>query len=109
MDVPTIQVNAGQEVAEIARDFERPEEVLREAVHNSYDAGAKETRVRAWPETLSSGNKVLGLEIADDGVGMDRDGVQAFFGLGYSKKPTVSDRETIGFQGHGPKIYYQAC
>ena len=48
MDTTVIQVNAGQEVAEIARDFERPEEVLREAVHNCYDAGARETRIKAW-------------------------------------------------------------
>lgn len=37
-----VEVDPGREVAEIAMDFTRPVEVLREALHNSIDAGAQE-------------------------------------------------------------------
>jgi hypothetical protein len=101
-------VNSGREIAEISRDFAKPIEVLREAIHNSHDAGAKEVRVLARIEKLAGGSRGLTLEIADDGCGMTEDVIKNLFGLGHSQKETLPDRIPIGYKGHGTKIYYQA-
>lgn len=103
-----ISVNPGKEIAEISRDFTDPKEVLREALHNAYDAGARNVEIRAFPQTLDDGRRGLSIEISDDGLGMDYKGLERFFGLGHSHKPSLKDRDPIGYKGHGTKIYYQA-
>ncbi|HUY33073.1 MAG TPA: ATP-binding protein [Pirellulales bacterium] len=109
-DMATILVSADvkRELAEISSDFAKPIEVLRESLHNSYDAGAKNVRIVAEPETLTDGRRVLTITISDDGQGMSREMLAHFFGLGYSEKPAVAGRSAIGYKGHGTKIYYQA-
>jgi hypothetical protein len=102
------QVNHGKEIAEISRDFARPLEVVREAIHNAYDAGATEITFRAFRETSRDGNDVLTLEFRDNGRGMDEAQLNNFFGLGFSDKHQLTDRQPIGFKGHGTKIFYQA-
>ncbi|HEU4411827.1 MAG TPA: ATP-binding protein [Polyangiaceae bacterium] len=102
------EVNPGKEIAEIAGDFQEPREVLREAIHNAYDAAATRFELRAYPETLPAGDRVLSLEFRDDGRGMDAAQLKHFFGLGFSKKDAAPDRAPIGFKGHGTKIFYQA-
>jgi hypothetical protein len=104
-----VNVNEGPEVAEIAKNFEKPIEVIREAIHNSYDAGSKTMRIKAIGETLPNGHRVLVLEFIDDGIGMDYEGLKCFFGLGYHKPNPHSDRQSIGCKGHGTKIYYLAA
>jgi hypothetical protein len=47
------QANVGKELFEIASDFASPIEVLRESLHNSYDAGAKEVRLVAVHEGIT--------------------------------------------------------
>lgn len=103
----TPSVNAAKELSEISRDFTSPLEVLREAIHNSYDADATDVSIRAFVEKTSDGRRTLSLEIRDNGIGMDAAAVERLFGLGHSDKPTVS-RTPIGMKGHGAKIYYQA-
>ncbi|MHB1421769.1 MAG: ATP-binding protein [Gemmataceae bacterium] len=103
-----VRANIGKEVAEISRDFTHPIEVVREALHNAYDAGAKTVEISALVQTLPDGRRVLTLEVFDDGIGMTEDTLAAFFGLGLSEKPGVADRRIIGFKGHGTKIYFQA-
>lgn len=103
-----VTVNAAKEIFEVAKDYERPIEILREALHNSYDAGAKEASIVCTRERLADGSDVLSLEFSDDGVGMDREKLDHFFSLGFSDKETPPDRRPIGFKGHGTKIYYQA-
>ncbi len=101
-------VNPGREIAEISGDFAKPVEVLREATHNSYDAGAKELWIVARTETLPNGSRGLTLEIADDGHGMTEDVIKNLFGLGHSQKDKMPDRDPIGYKGHGTKVFYQA-
>ena len=103
-----VRADIGKEVAEISRDFTHPIEVVREALHNAYDAGAKTVEISALVQTLADGRRVLTLEVFDDGIGMTEETLAAFFGLGLSEKPEVRDRRIIGFKGHGTKIYYQA-
>jgi hypothetical protein len=101
------EVNPGKEIAEIAGDFQEPQEVLREAIHNAYDAGATRFVLHSYPEVIL-GDRVLSLEFRDDGRGMDATQLKNFFGLGFSKKDAVPERAPIGFKGHGTKIFYQA-
>ena len=103
-----VSANVEKELYEIASDFAEPIEVLREALHNAYDAQASEVSITAIPETLPDGRRVLTLTVTDDGNGMDQNMLQHFFSLGFSDKPPTSNREIIGFKGHGTKIYYQA-
>ncbi|MBI1901408.1 MAG: ATP-binding protein [Planctomycetia bacterium] len=103
-----IRVNPGREVAEISHDFARPVEVVREALHNSYDAGAESVEVRAFTQMLPDGRRALSLEIHDDGIGMTDVSISSFFGLGFSEKPPIHGRRKIGYKGHGTKIFYQA-
>lgn len=104
-DIP-IRVQVEKEVREIAQDFQRPVEVLREALANAYDAGAQNVQVKAKRGTDVTGNATLDLELSDDGEGMDTAGLSAFFGLGISQKSGV--RPAIGHKGHGTKVYYLA-
>ncbi len=103
-----VTVNAAKEIFEVAKDFERPIEILREALHNSYDAGAKEVSILCKRERLADGSDALAIEFIDDGLGMSREKLEHFFSLGFSDKETPPDRRPIGFKGHGTKIYYQA-
>lgn len=102
------QVNPGHEIKEISQDFLRPVEVLREALANSYDAGARNVRVVARPQTDQSGRRILTLDIIDDGGGMAKEPLEGFFGLGFSIKNSREDRIAIGYKGHGTKVYYSA-
>ena len=106
----TLRVTAdvGKEIAEISSDFTKPIEVIREAIHNAYDAGAKHVTVCAMPEKLPDGRRVLSLEFMDDGIGMSQETLERFFGLGHTKKPPIAGVRAIGFKGHGTKIFYQA-
>lgn len=45
MSVLTPKVNETQEFIEIAFDFSNPLDLVREAISNSFDAGAKEIRI----------------------------------------------------------------
>lgn len=103
-----VDVNVGKEIAEISYDFTDPIEVVREALHNAHDAGATSVQFKATAQTLPDRRRVLTLEFADNGIGMDEDRLTRFFGLGYSDKPPIANRRTIGFKGHGTKIFYQA-
>lgn len=103
-----VSANVEKELFEISSDFAKPIEVVRESLHNSYDAGAKSVRLIATAEKLPDGRRVLTIMISDDGQGMSAEMLDHFFGLGWSDKPTIPDREPIGFKGHGTKIYYQA-
>ncbi|QCC49916.1 ATP-binding protein [Halapricum salinum] len=95
----TPQVNEVNEFIEIASDFEDPLEVIREALSNSYDAGATQVDIKI--EQDAEGRNTL--IIKDDGHGMDEDDLSSFFDLGNSNKD-----DAIGYKGHGTKIYYKS-
>ena len=66
--VPT--VNPAAEFLEICNDFTEPREIVREAISNSFDAGAKNIYITAHIDK-SSGIDELVLTFEDDGHGMD--------------------------------------
>ena len=107
------RVNEAREFLEIAKDFKDPKEIIREALSNSWDAGASEVSIKFDLARISgTQRKKIMVEINDDGQGMGskpRDGIESseiegFFNLGDSYKPHGS----IGSKGHGTKIYYKS-
>jgi len=86
--------------AEVARNLVKPLEVIREAISNSHDAGARQIRLTVGPQC----GYPFVIEIVDDGEGMDRAGVQRFFDLGNSQKK----RQRIGEKGLGTKTYFRS-
>lgn len=101
--VPT--VDEAQEFIEIANDFANPLDIVREAISNAYDAGAKNIRI-VFSVEEEFGESVLLISLEDDGNGMDFDGLQSFFDLGNS--PRRNDPTSIGEKGHGTKIYFNS-
>ncbi len=111
----TPTVNEAKEFMEIASDFGQPLELLREAISNAFDA--KATRIRLLFSTeLVKGIHVLKIVIEDNGSGMDRASLQAFFDLGNSprhKEKTGAAGDGIGTwpigeKGHGTKVYFNS-
>lgn len=107
------RVNEAREFLEIAKDFKDPREIIREALSNSWDAGASKVSLRFdLLQIPGTHRKKIVVEIADDGAGMSsapRPGVgsseiEGFFNLGDSAKPYGS----IGSKGHGTKIFYKS-
>ncbi|MBI1832172.1 MAG: ATP-binding protein [Planctomycetes bacterium] len=105
----TVSADVGREISQISGDFTNPIEVLREALHNAHDAGATKVHVEAAPQKMKDGRRALTLQISDDGIGMSESGLEKFFGLGHSEKASIPGRRSIGFKGHGTKIFYQAA
>lgn len=101
--IPT--VNATREFLEIANDFANPLELVREAISNSYDANASLITV-LFDVIQDCGESVLRIRLQDNGEGMDRLGLQAFFDLGNSM--SREDPTKIGEKGHGTKVYFNS-
>lgn len=55
------------------------------------------------------GERVLKIEIIDDGDGMDDKGLKSFFDLGNSmRRDTKDETGAIGEKGHGTKVYFNS-
>jgi hypothetical protein len=64
------RVNEAREFLEIVKDFKDPKEIIREALSNSWDAGASKTSLRFdLSQILGTQRKKIMVEIADDGCG----------------------------------------
>ena len=107
------RVNEAREFLEIAKDFRDPKEIIREALSNSWDAGATHASLKfSLTSVPGSRRKKITVEIADNGEGMsaarraglETSEIEDFFNLGDSNKPQGS----IGTKGHGTKIYYKS-
>lgn len=107
------RVNEAREFLEIAKDFKDPKEILREAISNSWDAGASSISLRFDLTSVpGSRRKAIRVAIEDDGDGMSTETradigsseIEGFFNLGDSGK---TDSQ-IGSKGHGTKIYYKS-
>lgn len=99
------KVNETQEFIEIANDFSNPLDLVREAISNSFDAGAKNIEI-LFDVEQQYGDSVLKIVLRDDGSGMDEQGLQSFFDLGNSMSRENSDK--IGEKGHGTKVYFNS-
>lgn len=101
----TPRVDQTQEFIEIANDFSNPLDLVREAISNAFDANAKEIRI-LFDVIKEYGESVLHITLADNGDGMDEQGLQAFFDLGNSLRRGHDD--SIGEKGHGTKVYFHS-
>lgn len=101
----TPRVNEAFEFLEISNDFTDPLEVIREAISNSADHGARLITIRLQVRKERQKDKSY-IFIEDDGIGMNEDRLQAFFDLGYS---TSRDKDgAIGEKGHGTKVFFNS-
>lgn len=98
-------VDQTQEFIEIANDFSNPLDLVREAISNAFDAQATSVSID-FDVVKKYGEGVLQITISDNGTGMDRAGLQAFFDLGNSLRRGNPD--TIGEKGHGTKVYFNS-
>ena len=107
------RVNEAREFLEIAKDFKDPKEIIREALSNSWDAGASKVTLNFdLIQIAGTYSKKIVVSIIDDGEGMssikrgkaNTSEIEDFFNLGDSNKPYGS----IGTKGHGTKIYYKS-
>lgn len=106
------EVDQAAEFLEISSDFGDSKEVIREAISNSFDAHAKEIRIKAYIDK-TSGEDELVLKITDNGDGMGIDELRKFFNLGSSNRRDFDElgnkiSNAIGEKGHGTKIYYNS-
>ncbi len=104
-------VNHLVELREICMDFTNPLEIFREAIQNSYDAGATEIWITVCKEEIY-GRERVNVIIEDNGEGIPIDKIHCFFDLGESTKsdPKTGRRfsQTVGYKGHGTKIFYNS-
>ncbi len=106
--VITPEVNSAQEFIEIANDFSNPLDLVREAISNAFDAEAKNIRLD-FRVVQEYGERLLKIEIEDDGTGMDETGLKSFFDLGNSLRRATKDvTGAIGEKGHGTKVYFNS-
>jgi hypothetical protein len=101
----TPKVNETQEFIEIAKDFSNPLDLVREAISNAFDAKANEIHISFTTEQIN-GERVLQINIQDNGSGMNKAELQSFFDLGNSTKRESGN--LIGEKGHGTKVYFNS-
>lgn len=85
-------------VRELAENRISPLEIIREALSNSKDHQAD----HVWIKSSKNNRNEVSVMLLDDGEGMDTEQLQAFWGVGSSKKRTAA----IGYKGHGTKLYF---
>lgn len=102
------EVNSSQEFIEIAQDFSNPLDLVRESISNGFDANAKNMKL-GFSVITEYGERLLKIEIEDDGTGMDQEGLKSFFDLGNSmRRETKDETGAIGEKGHGTKVYFNS-
>jgi len=112
METYTPEVNPHAEFLEICNDFTEPREIVREAISNGFDAGARSIEIAAYVDR-TTGRDELVLRFKDDGHGMDEAGLKSFFSLAMTTR-MVRDKlgfkssGAIGEKGHGTKIYFNS-
>ena len=99
------KVDSAQEFIEIALDFSNPLDLVREAISNAFDAKA-DNIILGFSVIQEYGEKVLKIEIEDNGTGMDEKGLSSFFDLGNSLRR--GDESCIGEKGHGTKVFFNS-
>lgn len=67
------KVDETQEFIEIANDFSNPLDIVREGISNAFDAKANKVEI-IFSVLNEFGEKILNIEIIDNGVGMNEDG-----------------------------------
>lgn len=106
------EVRAAEEFLNIVGDFRDPKEAIREAVSNALDWGAQTISVEVLRDQKRPDEELI-IKIQDDGVGLDKERLKAFFDLGHStavEKDELGRKITtrIGEKGHGTKTFFNS-
>ena len=95
----TPEVNSSQEFIEIAQDFSNPLDLVREGISNCFDAHAKNMTMD-FSVITDCGERLLKIEIIDDGDGMDEIGLKSFFDLGNSTRRNTKENTGVVSESH---------
>lgn len=79
-------------------------EILREALANAKDHGAKRVFIRSWRDPATTRISLL---IVDDGDGLDDGRFESFMGIGATDKRGGPPGRKIGHKGHGTKLFLE--
>ncbi len=104
------QVNKIRTFLQIAKDFTKPFDAIREAISNAMDARAKNIYISAWEDLKMPGGELV-IEVVDDGEGMTEEDLKKFFNLGDSARVDnegIKAKGYIGEKGHGTKTYFNS-
>ena len=74
------EVNPASEFLEISNDFTDPKEILREAISNAFDAGAKVIKISAAVSKVTGVDELV-LHVEDDGHGMEAEDIKKLLWL----------------------------
>lgn len=97
------EVIVTREFLEITRDFTSPKEAIREAISNSLDWNASNITIKLTEDKMRAEEELV-LEIQDNGSGLNKERVQAFFSLGHTTSQASEGK--IGYKGHGTKTFF---
>lgn len=100
----------GYEFYQTIIDFDHPIQIFREAFQNSIDEDATEIYCRVFIEK-SLGQEDLYIDIWDNGMGLEKEHVENFFGLAKSTKVDKNKMPVtgkLGYKGHGTKIFFKS-
>jgi Histidine kinase-, DNA gyrase B-, and HSP90-like ATPase len=75
-------------------------ELVREALSNAKDHSAR----RVWIKAARDARDTVSVLFVDDGDGMDEARMESFWGVGSSAKS--KSNPTIGYKGHGTKLFF---
>ena len=105
MDYLPVTVDKSHLITIGERLYSESIELIRELVNNAYDADATEVDIRMTDEVI---------EIKDNGIGMDRDGLKQYFNIGSPEKvahakSSIYQRDRIGQFGIGKFASLSAC
>lgn len=106
----TPDVEQSRTFLQIAKDFTKPLDVMREAISNALDAKGKNIWIKVWEDERMPGGELV-IEVMDDGEGMTQKELDAFFDLGNSTRVELDGKRLPGFigeKGHGTKTYYNS-
>ncbi len=96
---------------QVITDFGDALEIFREAIQNSYDEGATEIYINVDEKKGLRDDKILTIDIIDNGAGLAKENVAKFFDVANSSK--VDDGYIVkpnkhGYKGHGAKVFFNA-
>ena len=105
MEYLPVTVDKGHLITSGERLYSESIELIRELVNNAYDADATEVDIKMTNESI---------EVKDNGVGMDREGLKQYFNIGspekiVKNKSPIFHRDLIGQFGIGKFASLSAC
>jgi hypothetical protein len=104
MPIMTIHIRRSVDVPNLVRELAENKvdalELIREGLSNAKDHGADRVWIHSFRDDPRDSPSVT---IIDNGDGMSEERLEAFWGVGASRK---GERRAIGYKGHGTKLFF---